>query len=138
MAIIVKKEIRKARLDEGMHNATVKEITVDYQVQTQFGIKDVANIFFEVGGVVIKKRASLSIAKNSTLLSLIKDITGIEPKGEFDLETLIGKKCQVLITHNQTDNGDVWENIEKVRKAPGKTIFDDDEDGLPFLPIDDK
>lgn len=118
MARIMHREARMARISKGMHNATIAQIVEEKQVEGPYGLKDRLTVTFEVEGslqpVEVRKRYNASIHPKSAFAGLIESVTGILPGEEFDIDSLEGMECQVLITHRQDDQGNVWENIESV------------------------
>lgn len=141
MSKIIRREVHVPKLDEGWHKAMVKEVVLEYGVETHFGIKDQATIYFLVTAekVELRVRKTLSLNPKSGLCRLIEQITGKAPGLEYDLERLEGLPCELLITHKVMETGDIWENIEKARKVnSGKTgqqnpqELEPEEDPVPF------
>lgn len=51
-----------------------------------------------------------------------------DPGNTFDVADLVDQKCCVMIAHTTTDAGDVWENVESVKKPkPMKLDFTPDD-----------
>jgi hypothetical protein len=66
-----------------------------------------------------------SWTQKSRIYELAHLLLGEEPPRKMNLGDLIGKRCQVIITHNEKDSGDIWERVESVLKAKGRvTTFD--------------
>lgn len=115
MALVVRRKLHEARVDEGWHEAVITDVKAVYGVTTRYGVVDQAHLTFTVGAVDLKLRCNLSLSPRSRLFSVITAVTGKEPGAEFDLETLIGLECKVLVSHRKSEAGDVWERIERVR-----------------------
>lgn len=142
MSLIVRRKIHEARLAEGWHEAVVKDVSAEFEVATSFGVRDQATLIFTVNEeeeIDLRLRCTLSLGKKSKLYGIITELTGREPGAEFDLETLIGLPCKVLVSHKEMESGDVWENVDKVkglkkrqpaRKTPEEVFID--QGTLPF------
>lgn len=133
MSTLVKRKVHEPSIAEGWHNATIDSVKAEYGVTTNYGVKDRATIEFEVGGTYLKLRCTLSLNPKSKLYGVIAELAGGAPGEEYDLEDLVGLRCRVLVSHYESDSGDVWENIDKV-KAIGRQLAKpeiSDED-VPF------
>ena len=119
-SIIVKRPLRKPRLAEGVYPSEIIAVEELKSVLTSWGEKDMIAFKFDLEGVEISYRCTKSLHRSSNLYALIKELAG-EPGEEFDVSTLVGTPCTVLISHYETDAGDVWENIEKITKARKST-----------------
>jgi len=99
-------------------------------VETMFGVKDQLEIKLTVDGVKddagnpveLRTSPTLSLHKKATLLAFVKGIEGKEPDDldSYDLETLVGRKCRVMIEHNEK-NGRGYANITKFSQPKGDT-----------------
>jgi hypothetical protein len=123
---VVKREPRKARLEEGVYDAVIKDVTAEDGVQTAFGVKDVIYVTFDIDGTELKKRYNKSFMPSSALFGLVSSLRPNETPMEFDVAELVGEKCRLLIEINTTDAGDEWENIIKVAKHKPKPTLEDD------------
>ena len=121
MSRYIERTLREAKIAGGLYKARIGKIAEEKAVETPYGIKDKLVVSFEVENgsqpIEIKKRYNYSIHENSSFAGLIKGVTGNLPGEKFDLDTLEGQRCQVVITHRTTDAGDVWENIQTVMAA---------------------
>jgi hypothetical protein len=115
-SIFVRRPRRTAQLEEGTYDATIEGVEELTGVMTPWGEQDKILVTFDVNGVVLRRRYNKSLYPTSNLFVLINELTG-EPGEEFDVVTLVDMPCRVLISHRETDTGDVWENIEKVTKS---------------------
>lgn len=122
---VVERTPRKAQLNEGVYDAKITKVEAADNVQTAFGLKDVIYVIFDVDGIELRKKYNKSWNPNSALYGLV---TTLRPKEElttkYDVAQLVGDNCRILVGHNETDGGDVWENVEKVAK-PKPTLEDD-------------
>ena len=124
---VVKREPRKAQLEEGVYDAKISQVEAVDAVQTSFGIKNVLYITFDVDGVTIKRRYNKSWMPSSALYGLVAALRPDEVgETEYEVAKLVGDKCRLLIEINKTDAGDEWENIVKVAKHKPKPSLDDD------------
>jgi hypothetical protein len=113
---------RKPHLDEGLYDATVSAVEAMDGVQTPYGVKDKIVVTFDVKGCEIKRRYNKSLFPSSNLYEFISELAG-EPGDAFDVAELVGERCRVMISHATTDAGDVWENVESVKKSKPKSTL---------------
>lgn len=121
MSLIAKKK-QFEKLTEGLHNVTITKIEDIGVVDTAFGAKDRAAIYFtaqdqkDKEGKPVDARMSVNkvLGAKSTLGQLIVKL-GIPVGEEFDLNDLIGTKCQVVIEHKEKD-GEIYANVVSVLK----------------------
>lgn len=118
----------------GQHHAVVVDVTPLKKRQTQFGMKDQFQIVFETNVVNSenKKRfllwsqwLSLSLHEKAGLRKLVKgvldrDLTPAEEDG-FDIESLLGKSCQVLVSHEH-DGDKIFTRIAGFIKATSDVV----------------
>jgi len=114
-AIWAERKLYEPRVDEGWHKATVKDVEQKVNQLTPWGYKDNAILTFQVGDISLKKWCTLSLSKRSTLYSIVSTILEHDPGNRYNLKELIGKACEVFVSHKQTDTGDVYERIKEVR-----------------------
>ncbi len=120
MGIVVKKKVYELA-DEGLHNVVITRIEDLGQVETQNGTKLKAAIYFTMqdqkakDGSDVDARYTVNqvITPKSTLGKLLAALK-IEASDDFDMDDLIGIKCQVVIQHNKADNGNTYANITSV------------------------
>jgi len=116
MGIVVKQKEFELPV-EGIHNAQITRIDDVGVVETTFGTKDRVRVIFTMldqkgkdgGAVDTSINANKTLGDKSTLGKLLKSLK-ITPDKEFDLDDLIGIKCQVVIQHNEKD-GRTFANI---------------------------
>lgn len=113
---------RKAKLPENVYSAQVGDVNAEKMDRGKFGkpwirVTIPFNIKHPKTGeiVTVPFFANKSTGKNSRLYPIIKGILGRVPDEEYSLKHLIGKKVQVVIEHNEDDDGNIWENIVLVR-----------------------
>jgi len=82
---------------------------------TPWGYKDNVILTFQVGEIPLKKWCTQSLSKRSTLYSIVSTILGHDPGNRYNLKELIGKACEVFVSHKQSDTGDVYERIKEIR-----------------------
>ena len=116
IAIIVSKKARKPQLKEGMHDAIITDIVEANGIATQFGLKDKIVVTYKVGDAEIKRSYNKSLHPSSTLYGLIMELKGSLSGSQFDVETLKGTKCRIVVLHRTTETGDIWENVDRVMK----------------------
>ncbi|MGP8010999.1 MAG: hypothetical protein ACLPI9_00750 [Halobacteriota archaeon] len=124
MTLVRKRESRKPQKAEGTYAATITDVAERKAVATAYGVKDKIVITFEVDGETpIRKPYNDSLHPKSSLYGLIREVTGQEPPEEYDLEELIGKKCTVAVVHREDAAGNVWENIDRVKKGKREGVL---------------
>lgn len=116
------------QMTEGLHNVTITKIEDLGLQETNFGTKDRARIVFTAADQIDKEGKAVEVFMTVTkslhsksqlgkLLAALKVPAG----AEFDLNEVVGLKCQVVIVHNEKD-GKTYANIGSVipvsKKAP--------------------
>ena len=119
MSIIIQNETRKAQISEGMYDAVISDVVEANGIATQFGLKDMIIVTFNVDDANIRRRYNKSLHPKSSLYGLIKELNGGAPGSQFDVETLKDTKCRVVVVHRTTETGDVWANVDRVMKETG-------------------
>jgi hypothetical protein len=118
MSLVRRKESRKPQKAEGTYPATIVDVAERKAVATAYGVKDKIAITYKVDGETpIRRLYNDSLHPKSSLYALIKEVTGTEPPEEYDLEELVGSKCTVAVVHREDATGNVWENIDRVKRA---------------------
>jgi hypothetical protein len=124
MATVIKQKEYEL-MDEGLHNVVVSRIEDLGKVETQHGVKEMAEIYFKAldqkakdgSDVEARIRVNCVLGAKSTLRKMVLSPLNIIPGKEFDLNSLVGLKCQVLIQHNTIEDGRTFANIASVLKA---------------------
>jgi hypothetical protein len=126
MGLVAKKREYEL-LNEGLHNATITRVEDLGKQETQFGTKEQAAIYFtsadqkdkEGNAVDARMRVSTeSLHPKSNVAKLLTQL-GVPFGSSFDLNDLVGIKCQVVIQHKETEQG-TFANIVSVLKLKGK------------------
>jgi hypothetical protein len=118
MTLVRKRESRKPQKAEGTYPATIIDVAERKAVATAYGVKDKIVITFKVDGETpIKRPYNDSLHPKSSLYALIREVMGHEPPQEYDLEELVGKTCTVAVVHREDATGNVWENIDRVKRG---------------------
>lgn len=121
MSLIVKQKEYEL-MSEGLHNVAITRIDDLGKVDTQYGTKEKARIIFTAldqkakdgGAVDALMTVNTIITTKSTLGKLLNSL-GITAGNEYDMNSLVGTKCQVVIQHNESD-GKTYANIVTVLK----------------------
>ena len=124
MATVIKQKEYEL-MDEGLHSVVISRIEDLGKVDTQHGVKEMAEIWFKAldqkakdgGDVEARIRVNCVLGQKSTLRKMVLSPLNIIPGKEFDLNSLVGVKCQVLIQHNTIEDGRTFANIASVLKA---------------------
>lgn len=139
MPLIVKDEPQEFPLcPDGLH-ATVLVDTVDLgQQESKFGAKHKLSLVFETQTVdeddqpyILVKRYTWSLHEKSNLRKDLERFRGhkletSELKEGVDLEAYIGMSCNILVVHNEVEDGKVYANIESVlpyKNARGEIAY---------------
>jgi hypothetical protein len=78
--------------------------------------------YVDANGDSIIEQFTVSLHKNSRLLPRVTSILGRDPGASFDLETLVGKQIQIVVTHTE-NGGKKYANVQAVLKpAPGQNV----------------
>lgn len=115
---IVEQTLHRAELKPGMYSATITAVDELFDVETQYGIKNMLVVSFDVRRgvevITLKKRYNRSVHKTSSFAKLVKETTGVTPGQSYDTDKLIGVKCQVLVAVNDDEQGGSWFNVTNV------------------------
>lgn len=117
MGIIIKKKVYELA-DEGLHNVVLSRIEDLGAVETKNGTKQKAAIYFtcldqkakDGSDVDIRHLVNQVITDKSTLGKMLNALK-IKSGEDFDMDDLIGLKCQIVVIHNEADNGNTYANI---------------------------
>lgn len=116
---------------EGMHNAVCVDIVELHDVQTMWGTKDLIRVVWEIDAkmesgkpFLVNQRYTPSLNSKATLRKHLKswrgrDFTKEELDG-FELDSIIGASCQIVIIHNEGKDGNTYANISAILKAKDK------------------
>ena len=113
------------QMSEGLHRVTITRVEDLGQQATQFGQKDCAAIYFtddeQRGLADVCMRVVKTLHPKSNLVKLLTTLN--VPFGEtFDLNGLVGIKCEVVIEHKES-NGKTDVNIAAVLKVRSRQSF---------------
>lgn len=138
---------------EGLHLAVLTEIRDYPNEETPWGVKDRLQFRWQLEEENRQGRRHMAFMKmtnssneKSTLMKIVESWRGKRfasdhERETFDLDSLVGKVCQLQIVHNQGGNGRVYANVNLVAPAPkGATMeildYGDGNDGgaddVPF------
>ena len=110
--------------EEGQYLAVVADVVDLGPVATNFGVKARVQITWlldafdsEGNQFRIAEFFNKSLHEKASLRKRIKSITGIDPTGTFDMETMLGTNSLIVIEHNEGDKR-TYANVVAVLKAP--------------------
>jgi hypothetical protein len=72
------------------------------QQKTQFGVRDMAAIYLTVARTDVRMRLAKSLEPESSLVKLLGALN-ITFGETFDLTSLVGVRCEVVIQHKESD-----------------------------------
>lgn len=124
MATVIKQKEYEL-MEEGLNNVVISRIEDLGKVETQHGVKEMAEIYFKSltqkakdgSDVESRIRVNCVLGAKSTLRKMVLTPLNIVPGKEFDLNSLVGIKCQVLIQHNTIEDGRTFANVASILKA---------------------
>ena len=123
MGMIIKKK-QYELATEGLHNVTITRYEDLGQQETNYGVKDQVRIYFtcqdqkdkEGNPVDVSMKVNKVINPKSSLGILLEKLGVDGSADEFDLDDIIGIKCQVVVEYNKKEDGRVFANIDSVIK----------------------
>lgn len=124
MATVIKQKEYEL-MEEGLNNVVVSRIEDLGKVDGKYGVKEMAEIYFKSltqkakdgSDVEARIRVNCVLGSKSTLRKMVLAPLNIVPGKEFDLNSLVGIKCQVLIEHNTIEDGRTFANITSIVKT---------------------
>jgi hypothetical protein len=133
MAIVASRGGSYTPATEGSHDAVFCDVEDLGIIETQYGKKHQVRIVWQLAAKMddgrpftIGRRYGLSLHEKSALFKDLKSYAKKAPPQNLDLETLIGKPCQILVTHTERD-GSTYANVQAVLPA-GKAKVTVDKD----------
>jgi len=133
MAIMASRGGTYTPAPEGSHDAVFCDVEDLGIIETQYGKKHQVRIVWQLGlkmedgrPYTIGRRYGLSLHEKAALFKDLKSYAKKAPPQNLDLETLIGKPCQILVTHTERD-GSTYANVQAVLPA-GKNKVTVDKD----------
>jgi len=133
MAIVASRGGSYRPATEGSHDAVFCDVEDLGIVETQYGKKHQVRIVWQLAAKMedgrpftIGRRYGLSLHEKAALFKDLKSYAKKAPPQNLDLETLIGKPCQILVTHTERD-GSTYANVQAVLPA-GKVKVTVDKD----------
>lgn len=119
MAILVRGESQKpSQVKDGIYPAT---LTAVREFENSYGPR--LGFEFTLGGdaegETVMRSTTPKLTPQSKLAELLRGLVGREVDSMdmecgFDLETLVGTECQVIVRQAQGKNGKVYSNVEGV------------------------
>jgi hypothetical protein len=118
--VVIKDKIYE-QMSEGLHNVTITKYDDLGLQDTQFGTKDRVRIVFQAQDqkdgktgepINVFMTATKSLHSKSQLGKLLATLK-IPAGAEFDMDDLVGIKCQVVIQHKESE-GKTYANIATV------------------------
>ena len=107
--------------DEGIVNGTLAEVKDLGEMPTAFGSKDKILWVWETDQIgrngkpmKVFQRFTKSLHPKALLYKALRSITGEEPGEEFDLSSLIGTQVQLVIQHNEGEDGITYANVASI------------------------
>lgn len=125
--VIKKKEYEKA--SEGIHNVVVTKVEDLGAQDTPNGVKNFVRVVFacedqkdkEGNKVEIWQKFNAVLSPKSNLSKFLVQL-GFTPGAEFDMDEIVGVKCQIVVEHVEKD-GNTYANVQSVIKQKRTTTF---------------
>ena len=113
---------------EGSHDAVFCDVEDLGVVETMYGKKHQIRLVWQLAEKMedgrpftIGRRYGLNLHEKAALFKDLKSYAKKAPPQNLDLETLIGKPCQILVTHVERD-GSTYANVQAVLPAGAKKV----------------
>jgi hypothetical protein len=120
---------------EGPHLAVVADVEAKDAVQTQFGVRDLLRLVFEIEAtnpsngkrLTVSRSFTASLHAKGALRPFLESLVGRALNDEklrangFDPESLIGHSCMVVLKHEQGKDGQTYSNIVGAYPLPQGT-----------------
>jgi hypothetical protein len=113
---------------QGNHDAVFCDVEDLGEVETQYGKKHQIRLVWQIAEKMedgrpftIGRRYGLTLHEKAALFKDLKTYAKKAPPQNLDLETLIGKPCQILVTHAERD-GSTYANVQAVLPAGANKI----------------
>jgi hypothetical protein len=131
--MILKHDVNFKPAPEGVNNAVCVDVVDLGMVETAWGKKQKLRLVWEVEAKQedgkpfrVVQSYGASVGPKATLRKHLKgwrgrDFTPEELKG-FDIEKIIGVPCQLVVVHNESDDGRVFANVETILKPNGTKL----------------
>jgi len=125
---------------DGLHSATIVDCVDLGQQESKFGVRHKLSIVFETQLIdeegkpfILVKRYTWSLHEKSNLRKDLErfrnqKFTLAELSEGVDMEEYIGMSCNILVVHNEVEDGKVYANIESVlpyKNSRGIVAFDE-------------
>lgn len=122
-SLLVEIANRKPTIPEGEIKFLIKNLSVERDVESIYGLKNQLIVLFhfhkDVDGEIkeyeLKQKFFISKYPKSRFYNLYKDLTGKVPTGAINLRELYGISGTADIIYYQSESGDVFENVANVR-----------------------
>jgi hypothetical protein len=125
MSLVVKTKTYE-NLSEGLHNVTITKVEDLGLQETNFGTKDRARVVFTAADQKDKEGNPVDIFMTVTKSLHAKSQLGkalaalkIPVGAEFDLNDVVGVKCQIVVQHNEKD-GKTFANVASIIPVSAK------------------
>ena len=127
MSVVIKK-VEYEKATEGLHSVTVTKVEDLGEIATINGKKNFVRVIFTVNdqkdkegkAVEIQQRFTASLGPKANLTKFLGQLGFSNVGDSFDLEEILGTKCQVVVEHVEKE-GSVYANITSVIKQKKTT-----------------
>lgn len=104
---------------EGRYKFLVKNVGIDKEVVTRYGVKNKLIIEYHINGLIdgeemsydLKQKYNISNSSKSKFYKVYEDLTGAIPIGKINLRNLLEIKGICEVKHLELDNGDIFPEI---------------------------
>lgn len=105
-------------IPEGRYNFIVKDLAMENQVSTKYGIKNRLSVEYHIFrkyeeelSFDLKQKYNISSKKDSNFYKMYEELIGRPPVGKINLRNLLGIKGQCEVKHVIMDDGSVFPKI---------------------------
>jgi hypothetical protein len=128
MSLVIKKKVYEL-MTEGLHNVSITRVDDLGPQETMYGTKDKARIIFTaldqktVDGEPVDAAVYVNkVITSKSSLGILLDKLGVDGSAdEFDLNDVVGIKCQGVVEHKDND-GRTFANITILKKRKSTEV----------------
>lgn len=104
-------------LGEGVHDVKVKEVNLEFDVETYYGPKDLFQIRYQSDrGKTITQKYIAYYDESSEFGKVVLAVLGELPE-DFDTDLLIGKQCKITVESKVSKKNKTFYNVVKVEAS---------------------
>jgi hypothetical protein len=98
---------------EGVHEAVLIEVRERGEAKTTFGVTLQCSLVWQTEEGPVEQRFNQTLHEKSRLSKVVKAL-GHVPVSGFDLDTLLGAKCRLVIGYAEDREGSLYVKVEAI------------------------